>query len=112
MAASSKTRQPPANNATRCKNERAKVKAAFENTDSGTSNAKIFLQCRNNLPIVTDGCVAQDMAFKIGLQQLRQRNGGCPIHLSFSVTIEPYAKLKIDFGWLNAAHPVDANDSQ
>ena len=26
--------------------------------------------------------------------------------------LEPYAKLKIDFGWLNAAHPVDANDSQ
>ena len=25
---------------------------------------------------------------------------------------EPYAKLKIDFGWLNAAHPVDANNSQ
>ncbi|WP_419600263.1 N-6 DNA methylase [Thiolapillus sp.] len=25
---------------------------------------------------------------------------------------EPYAKLKIDFVWLNAAHPVDADDSQ
>ena len=28
------------------------------------------------------------------------------------ITCEPYAKLKIDFGWLNAAHPVDANNSQ
>ncbi|WP_419632180.1 hypothetical protein [Thiolapillus sp.] len=28
------------------------------------------------------------------------------------VKSEPYAKLKLDFGWLNAAHPVDADDSQ
>ena len=31
---------------------------------------------------------------------------------NIAVIGEPYAKLKIDFGWLNAAHPVDANDSQ
>ena len=31
---------------------------------------------------------------------------------SLKIYVEPYAKLKIDFGWLNAAHPVGANDSQ
>jgi len=29
-----------------------------------------------------------------------------------SIQFEPYAKLKIDFDWLNTAHHVDANDTQ